>query len=65
MKSSDFKISLSVERYQSKIVLAQIEDENEDCVEISRVYLLYFPKNKLSESVTVGPGQSGRAGSSF
>ena len=38
---------------------------NEDCVKISRYYLLYFLRNKLSKSVTVEPGQSGRAGSSF
>ena len=39
---------------------------NEDCVEKNlNPYLLYFPKNKLSKSVTVGSGRtgSGRAGS--
>ena len=36
--------------------IAQIEDLNEDCVKISRSYLLLFTKNKPSKSVTVGSG---------
>ena len=35
--------------------IAQIEDLNGYCAKISRPYLLYFPINKLSKSVTVGP----------
>ena len=37
--------------------MAQIEDLNEDCLEISRSYLLCFPINKLSRSVKVGSGR--------
>ena len=36
------------------ILLAQFEDLNEDCIKISRFYLLLFPRNKPSKSVTVG-----------
>jgi len=37
-----------------------IEDLNEDCVKISRPYLLYYPKNKKTKSyVTDGPGRAG------
>ena len=38
---------------RSQICIAQIEDLNEVCVKNSRLYLLYFPRNKPSESVTV------------
>ena len=48
--------------YLSEILVAQIEDVNEDCVKISRPYLLYLPRNKLSKSVTVEPD---RTSSSF
>ena len=34
-----------------------IEDLNKGCVQISRVYLWYFPRNKPSKSVTVGSGR--------
>ena len=34
--------------------MAPIEDLKEDSVKISRPYLLYFPKNKPSNGVTVG-----------
>ena len=40
-----------------KILIAQIaqaEDLNEDCVNISGHYHLYFPRNTPSKSVTVG-----------
>ena len=47
---------LSKIRYQ--ILIAQIEDFNEELVNISRPYLLYFPSNKQSKSVTVGSGDS-------
>ena len=39
-----------------EIQISQIEDLNEDCVKISRPYLLYFLRNKSSKSVTVGFG---------
>ena len=51
-KSEQFS---TCQRYLSQFLLAQIEDLNEDCVQISRSYLLYFPRNKSSNSVTVGP----------
>ena len=55
MKQLKFKIFLSVESYDEKtsendryycssFSKAQIEDLNKDCVEISRPYLLNFPR---------------------
>ena len=41
---------------------ARIEDFNEGCIKISRLYLVYFQRNKPSKSITAG---SDRAGSSF
>ena len=38
----------------------QIEYLNKDCVKISRLNLLYFPRNKPSKSVTVGSGPAGK-----
>ena len=32
--------------YQSQFVITQIEDWYEDCVKLSRPYLLYFLRNK-------------------
>ena len=45
------------ERYRSQISIALIKDLNEDCVSISRTYLLCFPINNSSKSVTIGPGR--------
>ena len=42
----------------SKIWMPNIIAEIED-MKISRSYLLYFPRNKPSESVTIGSGQVG------
>ena len=42
------------QRYRFKILTSQIEELNENCVKISRPYILYFPTNKPSYSVTVG-----------
>ena len=39
----------------SNILIPHIEDLNEECVKISRPYLLYFSLYKPSKSVTVGP----------
>ena len=33
-------------------------DLDEGCVKNSLLYLLYFPRNKPSKSVTVGPGRT-------
>ena len=53
----------------SKILhfIVQIEDFIEDYAKISRPYLLYFPRNKPSQTVTVELGRAGPsgAGSSF
>ena len=38
--------------------MAQIEDLNEYRVKTLCTYLLYFPRNKPSKSVTVGKGRS-------
>ena len=46
------------------ILIAQIEDLNDDCFKISRPCLLFFTSNKPWKSVTVRVG-SGRVGSSF
>ena len=48
---------LSYQRYWSYVFIAQIEDMNIDFVTILRSYLLYFPRNKHSKSVTVGSGK--------
>ena len=71
MKPSELKIPISVESYdektagnyrncyvavRSQILKAQIKDLNEDCVKISRPYHLYFPRNKPSKIIKVGPG---------
>ena len=44
-------------RYLPHILMAQIEDLNGDWVKISRSYLLYYLRNKLSNSVTIGLGR--------
>ena len=44
-------------RYQFQISIAQIEDLNENCANISRSYHLYFQRNKPLKTVTVGPSQ--------
>ena len=36
-----------------QILIALIVDFNEDCLKISCPYLLYFPRNKVSNSVTL------------
>ena len=54
-KSAEFH---NYQRYQSKILIAQIEDFKEACVKISRPYLIYFPRNKPSKRVTAGPGRA-------
>ena len=41
----------------SQILIAQIEDLNEDGVQISRSYILYFVIYKPSKSDTVGSGR--------
>ena len=50
------------ERYQCHILIAQIDDMNEDCAKISSPNLVYFTGNMLSKKVMVVLGQ---AGSSF
>ena len=50
---------LSIKIYPSHILIVQILDFNYDDVNISHPYLLYFPRNKLSKSVTVWPGHAG------
>ena len=50
------------QRYQFQILIAQIEDLNEDRVKISGPYLVYFLRNRPSNSGIAGSGQ---AGSSF
>ena len=37
------------------LIIAQIEDLNENFIKISRLHILYFPINMPSKSVTVGP----------
>ena len=39
------------------MLIAKIEDLSEDCVQISRSYLLNFSRNKPSKSITVGSGR--------
>ena len=39
------------------ILKGLVEDLSENCVKISRPYILYFPINKPSKSVTFGPGR--------
>ena len=41
------------QRYQSLM----FENLNENCVNISRPYILYFPRNKPLKTVTVEPGR--------
>ena len=48
-KSASFP---NYQRYRLQILIAQIEDLSEYGVKILRPYLLHFPRNKLSESVT-------------
>ena len=56
------KISkISLPNSMNKFQIAQIKDLNEDCVEISRPYLLYFLRNKPSNSVTIGLGMADSA----
>ena len=43
------------QRYRFQILIAQTEDLQEDRLNISRLYLLCFPRNKPSKSVTFGP----------
>ena len=54
IKPSEFKISISIESYDSQILIAQIEDLNENCVKISCPYPLYFLRNRLSKSFMAG-----------
>ena len=42
---------------KSNCITAQIQELIEDYVKISRPYLLHFPRNKPSKSVTVGTGR--------
>ena len=44
----------SYQRYQSKNMMPQIEDLNENFYEISSPYLIYSLRKKLSKSVPVG-----------
>ena len=37
--------------------IINLRDLNEDCVKISRPYLLYYLRNKLRKSVAVRPGR--------
>ena len=46
---------LNNERYRSQMMIAQIEDLHEDCDKISCPYLIYFPRNNPSKSVTFRP----------
>ena len=50
------------QRYRFQILIAQIGVLNEDCIKISNPDLVYFQRNKPSDSVAAG---SGRADSSF
>ena len=45
------------QRYRFQILIAKIEDLNENCVYISCSYLSCFLRNKPSKSVTVGTGR--------
>ena len=49
------------QRYWFQILIAQIEDliEDEDFVKISHPYLLLFPINQPSQTVTIRPGRVG------
>ena len=44
---------LNYRRYQFQILISQTKNLNEDGVNISRPYLLYFPRNSPLKSVTV------------
>ena len=50
---------------KTPILITQIEDLNEGCVKISRPYISYFPRNKPSKRVTVGPDRFIVLNSSF
>ena len=74
MRPSEFLFSISVQSYDEKTAencrncyVTDVEylDLNEDCVQISRSYLVYFPRNKPSGRFGLGSVGSGRAGSSF
>ena len=41
--------------YRSQILMKKVENLNENCVKISRSYLLYYPRNKPSKSIIAGP----------
>ena len=47
------------QRYRYQILIEQIEGFSEDCVKILRPSLLYFLRNKPSNSDTVGLGRAG------
>ena len=57
LKSAQFP---NYQGYRSQIKdLTVIENLNKDCVKIACPYLLKFPRNKPSKSVTVGLGRAG------
>ena len=67
MEPSDFKISIPVESYDEKLLeiteIATLQKSgylNVGYVIISHLYLLYFSRNKPSNSVTVGSGRAGQ-----
>ena len=45
------------QRYRSQILIAQIQDLNEDCIKMSHPYVLYFTRNNPSKIVAVGSVQ--------
>ena len=53
LPKTEMRMFTKHQRYRSQILIAQIEDSNEDCVKISGSYLLCFPRHKASKSVTV------------
>ena len=68
MKPSEFKICISIESYDGTTAehyrnfycrKVQIEVFNEGCVKMSRLYLLYLSRNKLSKTVAVKLGRVG------
>ena len=52
---TNISIFQTIQIYQFQILMAQIEDLNQDCVNILRTYLQCFPRNVTSKSITVGP----------
>ena len=46
------RIVLILLKISIQILIAQIEDLIEGCVQISRLYILHFPRNKPSKSAT-------------